>query len=472
MPVELRRKPKPDRGLKSKWWYGSFIVNDRRHVIRLGVKVKGTPPDSIKKTGDTAFEVSRQEAKDALNNHVEKARRQNSSESLVQDLHAIRYGTRISSYPISKLIEAWDKIPKKRQVLHPRYVVDVHATLGRFISFVQKEYPKVIEASQVSRQIAHAFLDSDAKRGEKDVSEKSWNDTLKRLRATFHFLQIEYAMPGNPFDGIKSRTESNVHRRPFTSEEVTKLLKEVETDGFVRPLFVCGLGTAMRLGDCCTLRWDAVNMDGPNPSITVKTSKTGAIVRIPLYERLIEELIRAKKDSFGKSEYVWPLQAAMHQENQQGVTWRIRRAFKNALGKDNLRIKRLHGLRDASVKDFHSLRTTWITEALSRGVPIETVKLISGHRTTEVVTENYFHPDQSQVRQALEAAMPRLLTNGEPSDKVEKKTVKDEVLEICKGLLMRDPPTNSGQDPATSSTGSGQAWKSDIERIVALVEGM
>ena len=50
-------------------------------------------------------------------------------------------------------------------------------------------------------------------------------------------------------------------------------------------------------------------------------------------------------------------------------------------------------------------------------------KLISGHRTTEVVTEHYFHPYQTQVRQALESAIPKLLTNGQ-------KTLKDQMLAI------------------------------------------
>jgi len=72
--------------------------------------------------------------------------------------------------------------------------------------------------------------------------------------------------------------------------------------------------------------------------------------------------------------------------------------------------KRKHGLYKASIYDFHSLRTTWITEALSRGVPIETVKLISGHKTVEVVTTHYFHPDRDQVRNALQNALPSHLT--------------------------------------------------------------
>jgi len=58
-----------------------------------------------------------------------------------------------------------------------------------------------------------------------------------------------------------------------------------------------------------------------------------------------------------------------------------------------------HGMRKASVKDFHSLRTTWITEALTRGVPIETVKRISGTGRFEVVTTHYFRPAKTRCGQ-------------------------------------------------------------------------
>lgn len=107
----------------------------------------------------------------------------------------------------------------------------------------------------------------------------------------------------------------------------------------------------------------------------------------------------------------------MQMKNQQGVTWRLRQAFENAGFKDgDIHATRAHGMRRASVKDFHSLRTTWITEALTRGVPIETVKRISGHRTVEVVTTHYFRPGHDQVRAALADALPALLTSGKDEE--------------------------------------------------------
>jgi hypothetical protein len=40
-------------------------------------------------------------------------------------------------------------------------------------------------------------------------------------------------------------------------------------------------------------------------------------------------------------------------------------------------------MRRASVRDFHSLRVTWITLALTAGVPLELVQRVTGHKTTD-----------------------------------------------------------------------------------------
>ena len=43
----------------------------------------------------------------------------------------------------------------------------------------------------------------------------------------------------------------------------------------------------------------------------------------------------------------------------------------------NVSLKRETGLRRASVRDFHALRTTWITLALMNGMPLELVQTLS-----------------------------------------------------------------------------------------------
>jgi hypothetical protein len=70
--------------------------------------------------------------------------------------------------------------------------------------------------------------------------------------------------------------------------------------------------------------------------------------------------------------------------------------------KSVLRVERANGLRRASVRDFHSLRVTWVTLALTAGVPLELVQRVTGHKTTDVVLKHYFRPGQEDFRQALE----------------------------------------------------------------------
>jgi integrase len=81
----------------------------------------------------------------------------------------------------------------------------------------------------------------------------------------------------------------------------------------------------------------------------------------------------------------------------------------------------------ASVWDFHSFRVTWVTLALTAGVPLELVQKVTGHKTTTIVLKHYFQPGREDFRRALQSAMPKLLTNGE-------KSPKEEIRELIEGL--------------------------------------
>ena len=76
------------------------------------------------------------------------------------------------------------------------------------------------------------------------------------------------------------------------------------------------------------------------------------------------------------------------------------------------RVERSRGQRAASVRDWHALRTTYVTLALSAGVPVELVRRVTGHATVDIVLENYFRPDREQFKSALNQALPDVLTGG------------------------------------------------------------
>jgi integrase len=82
--------------------------------------------------------------------------------------------------------------------------------------------------------------------------------------------------------------------------------------------------------------------------------------------------------------------------------------------KNTTQATRGKGQRMASVRDWHALRATWVTLALSAGVPVELVRRVTGHATVEVVLKHYFRPDREQFRAALTGALPDVLTGGKP----------------------------------------------------------
>ena len=73
--------------------------------------------------------------------------------------------------------------------------------------------------------------------------------------------------------------------------------------------------------------------------------------------------------------------------------------------------------RRASTLDWHALRVTWVTLALSAGVPMEVARLVTGHKTVEVVLKHYFKPGREHLRSVLGDKLPDVLTGGKEEPK-------------------------------------------------------
>jgi hypothetical protein len=71
----------------------------------------------------------------------------------------------------------------------------------------------------------------------------------------------------------------------------------------------------------------------------------------------------------------------------------------------------------ASLLGWHSLRGTFVTLALTAGVPIETVKKITGHTMVETITKYYNNPQREHLREVLGDKLPEVLTGIEKKNK-------------------------------------------------------
>lgn len=493
--LELRKE--------SKWWYVRYQVDGKRKVKNLNVEVLGVRPESLKHTGSTQFENSRGRAEAKMMEFLAKLRNQASEQELAHEVYRVRTKRSIGTIKLGDLPDAWEhKIMRSRKPSE-RYAEQCRKTLERFVCFVNDSERNVEHLHQITHSTAIAFLQSEDQR---HVSDKTWNDTLKLLKATFKHLRQVAGLAFNPFEEIPTRQVSHVYREPFSVEDLALIFEIAESPEheFVRPIIITAACTAMRRGDCCMLRWSDVDLK--EGFITVKTSKTGQTVDIPIFPMLAEEIRSRHRNG---SEFVFPMQAEMYQSNPDGLTYRLRKVLADAgfrdgplkplerrdnkevsdeeireaglavidsltnPGKrDRVRLafdlymqgkplcqvademgigkgsvsnylnlvesltdlefirgklrkrrdqvprrgqvhrKRNDGIRSASVRDFHSFRTTWITLALSSDIPLDLVKKVTGHRTVDVVMKHYFRPNRGQLRQALQEKMPALLTAG------------------------------------------------------------
>jgi integrase len=411
MGLEIQKKK--DGSLRSKWWYGRFEVNGKETCVNLDVEIKGTVPKKPQKYGDTAFECSRTLAAAKLKDLMTDAHSRKTAAHHLQELYEIKAGETLTQISLDEMADRWEFLPIKRK-RKPAQVKVQKANIEQFHSFVSEKYPQVKELSQVTRKMALAWLKS---LNEKKMSGQSYNVKLAVMRFLFDRLGPEAGVISNPFAGIPYQTLNTVHRQPFTQKELNAIL--THCDELTRPVVLTAMCTAMRRGDCCMLKWESVDLE--HSFISVKTSKTGELAEIPLFPVLRAELERLTR----KSIYVFPEAAAMYKKNHHGLSWRFQKALK-AAGIEGTQVERDDAMQKASVKDFHSLRTTWITMALSAGVPMELVRRVTGHSTVEVVLKHYFRPGREAFRTALETAMPKMLTGGTE----ERLDLPKEVLEL------------------------------------------
>ena len=115
--------------------------------------------------------------------------------------------------------------------------------------------------------------------------------------------------------------------------------------------------------------------------------------------------------------------------------------------KDSALGKHKTGLVRVNQRGFHALRATWVTLALSAGVPIELVRRVTGHSLTETVLTNYFQPGREQFQLALQTAMPKMLTGG-------------------------GAPSRDDQMRAILTKTSGKAWARDSQKLLQLLDGV
>ena len=263
----------------------------------------------------------------------------------------------------------------------------------------------------------------------------SYNNRVCVLREIFRVLAERAGLDEDPWYGVRLRPDDSHSRRELTTEELRRLLKAAKEYGNQAPgtsewykLFLIGIYTGLRLGDCCKLDWSQINIaQGVIQLMPQKTRRHhGRVVTIPIHQALGQALLgendelRVKSDELNKGDSISSRYAALGTLHFNGPVlpsisewyrtskWRVSgglgEIFKAAYITTSVKIEgRKHKTPEAT---FHSLRHTFVSFAANAGVPLHIVQSIVGHEST-AMTRHYYHENIDALKSAV-AAIPTL----------------------------------------------------------------
>lgn len=232
---------------------------------------------------------------------------------------------------------------------------------------------------------------------------------IKDLGAIYRGAMREGLVAFNPCGTVISDidTSDSQARKPFTLEEVTKLLAAAPSEEW-RGLVLVAAFTGLRLGDAARLTWDAVDLEKKEITlIPSKTKKKKREVCIPLQESLHAYLLAAPVAKDEPNAPVFPTLSKIPIQTGAGLSAQFVEIMKSA-GVDRGKPSRTFEEGEARgkgvvtwEKGFHSLRHTFTSWLRNAGVSEEDRMALTGHSTRESHAI-YSHADAKALRTAID----------------------------------------------------------------------
>ena len=237
------------------------------------------------------------------------------------------------------------------------------------------------------------------------LSAKTVNDLHAMLSTLVRFAGREFLLPkpvgledvrfskrGKPRIEVFSERETNLITVAIMRE---KGLNEL-------PFLIC-LETGLRVGEVCALRWEDVNFEenmlsvrrtairinyGGYTVLEVQKPKTENSERtIPLTSKLML-LLRLHVEGKQPGEYIFPGRNGGPLD-PRSMQYRFQKFL-------------IH--QKISPRSFHTLRHSFATRCIERGVDVKTLSEILGHSNVQTTLQMYTHPSMERKRTSMENA--------------------------------------------------------------------
>ena len=322
------------------------------------------------------------------------------------------------------LADVWNAyvVSPKRNELAPATLDAKRVVWMHFAKWMERNYLPVRDLAGVTSEMIAEYL--AVLRA--NLCGSSYNGRVCVLREIFRTLAAKAGLEDDPWEGVRLRPDDSHSRRELTMEELRRLLAAATNEWHL--LFLIGIYTGLRLGDCCRLDWSQINLAaGVIQIVPQKTRRHHQrMVTIPIHPKLRAELVgrgvltapqpMQDADSFedgcgglGTARPttvgpVLPMISEMYGRARWRVSHELAKIFRAAGITTSVWIEgRRHRTPEAT---FHSLRHTFVSFAANAGVPLHVVQSIVGHEST-AMTRHYYHENIDALKSAV-AAIPTL----------------------------------------------------------------
>lgn len=304
-----------------------------------------------------------------------------------------------SNIPLTDILETYYGMANARKIAS-KTMVGYERFLNKLISFVNDNFKDVKIVRDVSKMVVEKYLEYL----KPSVSAGYFNCSLalfKKIWKEFGRFSKHRCFRENPWEGYKYKTADSSVKRPLTSDEIARIFAVIDNPD-TRLLFTLGLYTGMRIGDCCKLKWESIDMERRLINVVpMKTRRHGTKVVLPIHQVLFEELDSLRK-ALPETPSDNPLDEYVSKKLAQVYDHRHMEFVRDVFIKAGISTTiEADGKKRIEVS-FHSLRHTMISMATSSGVPIEVVREISGH-TSDKMCRHYSHINAEALTKAINA---------------------------------------------------------------------
>ncbi len=279
----------------------------------------------------------------------------------------------------------------------------------RWLKWMGKNYPDIHNIASVTKPICREFIEH--LRYGTNIKASTFNKYRDLLSKVFRVIGEQDEAVVDHWRKFPKRPLETDSRFGFPEAMIPLILSKAV--GEMRTLCLLGLFTGLRLGDCCTMKWEQVNMErlciSARPSKTKR--KNGKWVLIPIHPDLLEHLKSLPRES----EYLCPSMAEKYLRKKAKRTTPCTQKFFKACGIQLYEEGSGPGTGKRAVVriGFHSFRHHFVTAMAEGGVPRSVVMEIVNHGSP-AMQKVYTHCGEDALRAGIEK-LPSYKTNQSPS---------------------------------------------------------